>query len=116
MSDPAIPEGLQLAHTFWGEPDTSVTHAHTAHSGRAGDVRLATPSGVPYMDDPQAVYVEPPVEAETVSEPETVPPGRHPRMCIANDNTCKSWKMKGSNLCYGHTYGWPGRKVDREPQ
>jgi hypothetical protein len=78
MSDPAVPEGLQLAHTFWGEPDSMVTHAHTATG--AGGVQLVSAgvTGTPYMGD------------------------RDSRKCIGNNDTCEAWKMTDGDFCVAH--------------
>ena len=114
MSDPAVPEGLQLAHTFWGEPASHVTHAHTA-----GAVELAPQSGVPYIGEaPPVVRVESPVlpvsQPETVEAPASPMKPRSPKMCVANDNTCKGWKVKGSDFCSGHLGLL--KRPGREPQ
>ena len=96
MSDPAVPEGLALAHTLWGEPDTSVTHAWTA-SGAAGvELVPAGLSGVPY-------YLDPPIETEPLAEPAADhAKERDPKKCLANKNTCEAWRMVGSKYCVFH--------------
>jgi len=94
MSDPAVPDGLALAHSLWGEPDTSVTHSWTAAGGAMGAVQMAPASGVAYYLD-------------TVSDPET----RDARLCVAKDETCKTWKVHGSDFCVFHQ----PKRVDGEP-
>ena len=81
MSDPAIPDGLALAHTLWGEPDSSVTHAWTAAGAAGVELIQLRLSGVPY-------YLAP--------EP------RNPAKCRANDDTCEGWRVGGGDFCPGH--------------
>ena len=90
MSDPAIPDGLAIAHTLWGEPDTSVTHAWTATGAGGVELVPAGLSGVPYYEDipPQP---EPAVDRS-----------RDPKKCLANKNTCEAWRMVGSKYCVFH--------------
>ena len=81
MSDPAVPEGLQLAHTFWGEPDSMVTHAHTATGAGGVELIQAPISGVPYYQEPEP---------------------RNPNKCRAENDTCEGWRIADSDFCPGH--------------
>ena len=73
MAEPLA--GTKLAHTFYGEPksDTELAHTH-------GEVAPA-PFGVP--------YIAPKV------------PDRS-KKCRANNDTCKGWRISGSDYCPAH--------------
>ena len=89
-----LPDGVVLAHTLYGQPDTTVTHAYTAMS-TAGTVQPAPDSGIPYYLD------EPP---ETPETPPELPPAASDRSkrCKANDDTCNGWRIRDSELCAAH--------------
>jgi hypothetical protein len=91
-----LPDGVVLAHTVNGEPDTHVTHVHTAHSSM-GAVQVAPEgSGVPYIGDLYANRV-----TAEAADAEPAPTDRTKR-CTAKDDTCMGWRINGSDLCAAH--------------
>lgn len=109
-----LPQGIVLAHTVYGEPDTNVTNAHSAPVGGVGVIPVGD-DGIEYMGD-RVVRLAPVSEAETPEEPEPEPdlpeepfvtaavsesPNRAKR-CAAKDDTCMGWRIKGSEFCAAH--------------
>jgi hypothetical protein len=81
-----LPDGVVLAHTLYGEPDSTVTHAYTAMT-QAGIIQLAPDSGIPYYEDDGS-------------------PDPRAKRCIGNDNTCMGWRITNSELCAAHAGLW----------
>lgn len=90
-----LPEGVVLAHTLYGQPDTSVTHAHTA-APHGVPVIQAPYDGIPYYEDDDL----PP--EEVVEEAETLRPAARDRRCMAKNDTCMGWAIKGGEFCAAH--------------
>jgi hypothetical protein len=71
-----LPDGVELAHTHWGEPksDTSIQAVF-------GNV-APSPFGVPYGGPPPEVD--------------------RGKKCKANGDTCNGWRVTDSEFCAGH--------------
>jgi hypothetical protein len=83
-----LPEGVALAHTLHGQPDDSVTHAHTASPHGRG-VQPAPDSGIRYYeDDPPHVGSHRAVDRL--------------KRCMAKDDTCMGWQISNSEFCAAH--------------
>jgi hypothetical protein len=89
-----LPDGIAIAHTLYGEPDATVTHAYTA-SGAAGVQLVPSSDGVEYVD-PDAPVAQP---AAARDEPRPV---ERAKRCIAKDDTCMGWRIKESSYCAAH--------------
>lgn len=101
MSDnQAIPDGLVLQHTLYGEPAGRVTHAWTA-APNGVEVIQAPYSGVPWngIEDEIGPYVTP----ENERTPDRI--GR----CWANNDSCMGKTMRDSKFCPPHAGVLKGR-------
>lgn len=97
-----MPDGIVLAHTLHGEPDRTVTHAHTANAAHGVAVVPVGDDGIAYKGDPRYELVVPvPVPEQGGSDESEDKPDRSKR-CVANNNTCNGWRIKDSDLCSGH--------------
>lgn len=95
-----LPDGLVLAHTVHGEPDHTVTHAYTATAAAGVELIPAPYSGIPYyLDDEPTAHMVVPEPLDELPQPRAE--GRE-RKCVAKDDTCSRWAMKGTDLCAAH--------------
>ena len=90
----AIPDGVVVQHTLYGEPQNQYGQAHTVP---VGTEQLA----VQPVDFSHIAweYAPPEPPPEPVVEPE---PSERDRMCIAKDNTCRAYRMTGKVYCMYH--------------
>ena len=96
----ALPDGIVLQHTLYGEPDRSVTHAWTA-SGAAGVELVPVVDGVEYVPSPMAQPQMPVAPLPPVDE--------RAKRCKAKDDTCMGWRISDSDFCAAHA----GKLYDR---
>jgi hypothetical protein len=97
-----LPDGVVLAHTLYGEPDTRVTHVHTAQSSMGGVQVAPEGSGVPYIGDAAANADHSPPQR----------PAEREKRCMAKDDTCMGWRITDSEFCAAHAgvFKGPGRE------
>lgn len=134
-----LPEGIVVAHTLYGRPDESITHAHTATAAAGVELIPVLDDGIPYYLDRPAVEEratpdlapepEPGVsESETPDddpfydedddEDEDVEPERpaeRAKRCMAKNDTCMGWAMTGGTLCAAHAGVWKPHRLRQEP-
>ena len=94
------PPGAVRQHTLYGEPANDVAKAY---SNAVQGVEVVQVLGdFPYEGPGDAEVPEPILDESLDEKPDRA------RRCMANDDTCMGWRIKGSEFCYGHTRGSGG--------